>query len=103
LLAWPKVSRPKELGGLGILDLHRFGWAPRVRWLWLGKTEPERPWNALRVPVHSCAQALFTTAIHSKVGNGASTKFWTDRWLNGCSTFAEWRRGGRCHTSDPDP
>jgi len=33
LIAWPKVSRPKELGGLGILDLQRFIWALRVRWL----------------------------------------------------------------------
>ena len=33
LIAWPKVSRPKELGGLGILDLQRFSWALRVRWL----------------------------------------------------------------------
>jgi hypothetical protein len=85
LLAWPKVSRPKERGGLRILDLYRFGWALRVRWLWLGKTEPERPWSALLVPVHGCARALFSTAVQSIVGNGASTKFWTDRWLNGCS------------------
>lgn len=85
LIAWPKVSRPKDLGGLGILDLQRFGWALRVRWLWLGKTEPERPWSTFPVPVHNCAQSLFATAILSEVGNGANTKFWTDRWLNGCS------------------
>ena len=43
LIAWPKVSRPKELGGLGNLDLQKFGWALRVRWLWLSKTEPDKP------------------------------------------------------------
>jgi hypothetical protein len=48
LIAWPKVSRPKELGALGILDLQRFRWALRVRWLWLGKIEPDRPWSALQ-------------------------------------------------------
>lgn len=53
-MAWPNVSRPKELGGLGILDLQRFSWAHRVRWL-----------------------SLFATAIYSVVGDGANTKFWT--------------------------
>ena len=85
LIAWPKVARPKELGGLGILDLQRFGWALRVRWLWLGKTEPERPWSAFPIPVHNCAKSLFATAVHSEVGNGANIKFWTDRWLDGRS------------------
>ena len=85
LIAWPKVSRPKELGGLGILDLQPFSWALKVRWLWLGKTEPVRPWTAFPVPVHTCAQSLFATAIITVVGNGENTKFWTDRWLNGCS------------------
>lgn len=75
----------KELGGHGILDLRCFIWALKVRWLWLGKTEPARPWSSLPVPVHSCAKSPFTIAIQSKVGNGENTKFWTDRWLNGCS------------------
>ena len=39
LLAWPKVCMPKELGGLGILDLQCFSLALRVRWLWLGTKE----------------------------------------------------------------
>ena len=47
--------------------------------------EPERLWSALPVPIHNCAQSLFATAIQSEVGNGANTKFWMDRWLNGCS------------------
>ena len=85
LLAWPKVSRPKELGGLGILDLQRFGWALRVRWLWLGKTEPDKPWTTFPVTVHGNAQALFDAAVTTVVGNGANTKFWTDRWLQGSS------------------
>jgi len=85
LIACPKVARPKELGGLGILDLQRFSWALRVHWLWLGKTEPERLWSAFPIPVHNCAKSLFAAAVHSEVGNGANTKFWTDRWLDGCS------------------
>jgi hypothetical protein len=28
------TSRPKSLGGLGILDLEHFAWALHLRWLW---------------------------------------------------------------------
>jgi hypothetical protein len=31
LLAWPKVTRPKELGGLGISELKSLCWALRAR------------------------------------------------------------------------
>jgi hypothetical protein len=44
LVAWPKVTRPVELGVLGISQLQQLGWALRMRWLWLQKTEPDRPW-----------------------------------------------------------
>lgn len=37
LIAWAKVQRPKELGGLGISNLQTLGWALRMRWLWLQK------------------------------------------------------------------
>ncbi|GJM99750.1 hypothetical protein PR202_ga16879 [Eleusine coracana subsp. coracana] len=27
IIAWPKVAHPKKLGGLGVADLKRLGWA----------------------------------------------------------------------------
>jgi hypothetical protein len=43
LVKWSMVYRPKELGGLGIHDLTRFGRALRQRWCWFQWTDDERP------------------------------------------------------------
>ena len=44
IIAWDKVQRPKDLGGLGISNLQKLDWALRLRWLWLQKTDLSRPW-----------------------------------------------------------
>lgn len=51
MVRWENVQKPKELGGLGVLDLERFSRALRLRWLWYEWSEPERPWVALMFPV----------------------------------------------------
>jgi hypothetical protein len=85
LVAWEKVQRPLHLGGLGILNLEIMSWALQIRWLWFQKTDSNRPWKGLDIPVHSNAVALFDISIVSQVGQGTSTLFWTDKWLFGCS------------------
>jgi len=67
LVAWPKVCLPKELGGLGISNLQNLSWALRMRWLWLKKTDPNRPWHMFHIPVHNCVQAFFSVAVISVV------------------------------------
>jgi hypothetical protein len=42
-VAWGAVCRPLELGGLCISSLKELSWALQIRWLWLQKTEPNRP------------------------------------------------------------
>jgi len=79
-VAWINVCRPKELGGLGIADLRRAGLALRVRWIWRDRKRGIVPPACERV-----ALRLFQAATTFTVGNGESTLFWTDRWLNGSS------------------
>ena len=83
LVAWEKVMRPLELGGLGIHNLEVMGWALQMRWLWIGKTKPDRPWAGLEIPVHSNTSAMFAISVVTNVGNGENTLFWSDHWLLG--------------------
>lgn len=53
LVNWLKVSRPRELGGLGVLDLDRFSRALRVRWLWYQWVEDHRLWVSTNLLVTS--------------------------------------------------
>lgn len=83
LVAWPKVTRPKELGGLGISDLHRLTIALRVRWSWLKRTTPHKAWAFVPIQTNECTQALLSTAMITEVGDGGNTLFWKDRWILG--------------------
>jgi hypothetical protein len=82
-VAWGVVCRPMELGGLGISSLKELSWALRIRWLWLQKTEPDRPWTSLPIQVPDKAKALFSVAMQTEIGDGANTLFWSDHWLHG--------------------
>lgn len=85
LLAWPKVTRPLHLGGLGIHDLKSLCWALRMRWLWLRKTQPDKLWASFPIQVHESVRALFPIAMITNVGDGNGTLFWTENWLHGSS------------------
>jgi hypothetical protein len=86
LITWPKVCRPKEHGGLGISDLKTLGWSLKMRWVWLQKTDPDHPWADFNISIPEQIQAFFSVAVYSEVGAGATTLFWTDRWIHGQST-----------------
>jgi hypothetical protein len=85
LIAWPKVARPKELGGLGIPDIKNLNRALRLRWLWLRKTEPSKPWASLPFQANADLEAVFSMAVVTEIGDGTNTLFWQDRWLFGKS------------------
>ena len=85
LLAWPRVCCPSDLGGLGIVDLQRFGYALRMKWLWHRRSENARHWHALPDSKEQVVQAMFTASIYVEIGNGQRALFWTDRWIQGQS------------------
>ena len=59
---WPTTCLPTAAGGLGILDLERFGRALRLRWLWFSWTNPEKPWSTSELLVDNTDRALFAAA-----------------------------------------
>ena len=82
-VAWPTVCMPKELVGLGVTDPRRAGVALHVRWVWRDHLNGRTPATKEGVVL-----ALFQAATVFHLGNGQSTFFWTDRWLNGSSIQA---------------
>jgi hypothetical protein len=81
LVAWDRVCMPKELGGLGIINLRRMNLALRTRWLSLSRVEASRPWKEFDIRVPAMVTEIFKAATSSVVGDGASTFFLIDRWL----------------------
>ncbi|GJM87830.1 hypothetical protein PR202_ga03824 [Eleusine coracana subsp. coracana] len=64
LVAWPKVTRPKELSGLGISDLHRLTIALCVRWPWLKRTAPHKAWASLPIQTNEYSSSFVSSYDH---------------------------------------
>lgn len=61
--------QPKDLGGLGITDLDKFGRALRLRWLWYEWTETSRPWVGFGTPCDAMNRILFNASTVITIGN----------------------------------
>jgi hypothetical protein len=83
LVAWPLVCKPKALGGLGVLNLDKFGRALCLRWLWKEWMGEDHPWKCLEVPCNWINRLLFSASTTITNGDGKTTKFRHDSWLNG--------------------
>jgi hypothetical protein len=68
LVAWGKVCRPLQLGGLGISSLPELCWALRMRWLWLQKTDLGRLWASLPIHVPNKARAFYLWPLFLRLG-----------------------------------
>jgi hypothetical protein len=83
LVNWSTVCRPKELGGLGIFDIEKFGRALRLRWPWYAWADQARPWQGMTLPCDATDMELFRASTDITIGDGAKCLFWHDRWMPG--------------------
>lgn len=52
---------------------------------WLNRVDQGRPWSNLQDQEQGVTTAFFRAATISFLGNGESTLFWTDNWIQGSS------------------
>lgn len=82
LVAWREVCAPYDFGGLGIPNLRLLNIALQAKWLWLHRSDHNRPWSDLVPKTPSLSEEIFEAATSAVVGNGKDTSFWTDPWLS---------------------
>jgi hypothetical protein len=70
---WGMVCRPKELGGLGIIDLNHFGRCQR--WFWYHWTDDNKPWQDMTLPCDEEDWALFHASTDISLGIGEKALF----------------------------
>lgn len=105
MVAWETVCKPTDLGGLGVSDLRLTGYALQTRWLWLQKTDSERAWSQLPISTEPQVQAFFRASTYTLVGDGRTTLFWVDRWIQGESVrlrtlHQAWRKWSQQESGD---
>ena len=52
-----------------------------MRWPWLKKSKPDKPWASLPLQVSKEAACLLSLAVVTEIGDGANTFFWKDKWI----------------------
>lgn len=80
---WDVVCRPKQLGGLDLLDLDKFARALRMRWLWIRWTASRIPIIGTHGPCDDEDFVVFASATTVTIGDGRTALFWKDAWLQG--------------------
>jgi hypothetical protein len=54
-----------------------------VQWLWLKKTEPDKPWASFQLHSGHILQQLFDMVVAIEIGDGTTSLLWLDRWVHG--------------------
>jgi len=80
---WPRSTRPKDSGGLGILHLGKFARAQRLRWLWKEWDEEQQLQIGPDNPCTNNDKLLFAAATSIIVGDGDNISFWHSAWFQG--------------------
>lgn len=82
LVNWQGVCKPKNLGGLGILNLEKFARALRLRRLWFSWKDDSKPWINMDLP-YELDRCLCRAGTKITIGDGSKILFWADNWLDG--------------------
>jgi mannosylglycoprotein endo-beta-mannosidase len=85
LVRWANVLKPKEYGGLGVLDLEWFSRALRICWMWFQWSDPNRPWIGSEIPCSEVDMQFFRASTRVAIGNGRAALFWQSSWLSGAA------------------
>jgi hypothetical protein len=102
MVQWSAVYRPKDYGGLGILNTKIFNDCLMTKWIWKIYNQPDGLWvrilkakymrhgdffrssglqgSQFWKSIHKI-KYLFKWGVIHKVGNGCLTQFWNDVWL----------------------
>jgi hypothetical protein len=70
------ACKPKEYGGLGILNLTKFASALQMRWLCHEWNDEAKPWAGLGNHCTHQDKELFAAATRVTTGNGRKLFFW---------------------------
>jgi hypothetical protein len=69
LVKWPTFTIPKDLGGMGVPDLDKFGRALWLRWLWQEWVEDSKSWLGFELPCSDVDRLLFNASIRITLGD----------------------------------
>jgi hypothetical protein len=75
-VAWVNTCCPKKFRGFGIPNL--MGMALRMRWLWFGRTDPQRTWSGFKIGNKAQVESFFEASVSVAVGDGRRALFWSD-------------------------
>lgn len=81
-VAWTVACRPKELGGLGLVDLRRFGIALQLRREWQRRLASDTAWASLPAQENKMVASAFNAATDVVLVDGRQRCF---GWIDGCS------------------
>ncbi|KAM0894059.1 hypothetical protein ACQ4PT_024726 [Festuca glaucescens] len=67
LVAWDKVTSPKDLGGLGIPNLRLLNLSLRCRWAWLQKVDPSKAWAEFNIQLLIRGGPIFSYTLEHEL------------------------------------
>ena len=118
-VSWEDVCKPKEEGGLGIIDIRKFNYALLVKWRWRFMSQDKGKWkevleskygvelecphlpvkyqswwwrDLIKVCKEGSGEGWFQKEVHWKIGRGDKVRFWEDVWIDDTSLKSMFQR-----------